>query len=234
MERASGVPGVSQQRAANLRMVALAAAVALAVVLPLAAATAGPAAPAGRSKAGPDRKPAGVRPAGAERSGALGGLGDTAGDAVAAAGALTDGARKGTGADGGPGAHRGARSAVAPPAGPDEPPAVTRCGPELESPEGLEAQTCVQTEGMETWARTYYRNGTDDPVTGVLTLMAPDGGSLQVRCPMPATDAPDTCETPRRRTVRGHGAYAAVAEIASAEGKLLLRSGSNSPENGDD
>ncbi|MFD0383346.1 hypothetical protein ACFQ2B_16215 [Streptomyces stramineus] len=42
MKRASGVPSAAQQRAANLRMVALASAVALAIVLPLAVATAGP------------------------------------------------------------------------------------------------------------------------------------------------------------------------------------------------
>ncbi|MBZ4323369.1 hypothetical protein JNW98_29040 [Streptomyces sp. SCA2-4] len=143
-------------------------------------------------------------------------------------GALADGGRKGTGAG------RGARPAAEPPAESDEPPAVAHCGPELDSPDGLEAQTCVLVEGADTWARTYYRNGTDAPVTGVLTLMAPDGRSLQVRCPMPAADVPDACETPRRRTVRGHGSYAAVAEIASAEGKLLLRSGSNSPEGGED
>ncbi|MGK5642887.1 hypothetical protein ACSNOK_31980 [Streptomyces sp. URMC 126] len=227
MERASGVPGVSQQRAANLRLVALAAAVALAVVLPLAAATAGPAAPAGRPEAGPERKPSGSRPAAVRKP-------------VTPVGKVTDeiprdaltGAAGALAGDGWKGA--GGSSSPARPAAPDEPPAVTRCGPELDTPDGLEAQTCVLTEGAETWARTYYRNGTDAPVTGVLTLMAPDGGSLQTRCPMPATDTPDTCETPRRRTVRGHGAYAAVAEIASADGKLLLRSGGNSSEPGED
>ncbi|WP_249374841.1 hypothetical protein [Streptomyces sp. I05A-00742] len=223
MERASGVPGVSQQRAANLRMVALAAAVALAVVLPLAAATAGPVSPAGRPDAGPEteqeaaRGRAGAAPA---RSGG----GDALGVAAAAAGDLVGGASDGSG----DGAGRGAAFGM-PPAGPGEPRDAAQCGPELDSPDGLEAQTCVLTEGGETWARTYYRNGTDDPLTGVLTLMAPDGRSLQVRCPMPASGAPDACETPRRRTLRGHGAYTAVAEIASAEGKLLLRSGSNSP-----
>nr|WP_229358888.1 hypothetical protein [Streptomyces sp. UNOB3_S3] len=113
-------------------------------------------------------------------------------------------------------------------------PGATRCGPELGSPEGVEAQTCVLERDRDTWARTYYRNATGAPLIGVLTLMAPDGRTVQVNCELAATDDPDMCETPHERTVRGHGSYAAVSEIASTEGKLLLRSGSNSsaPEEG--
>ena len=41
-------------------------------------------------------------------------------------------------------------------------PTVARCGPELSSPDGIEAQTCVLTQERDTWARTYYRNATGD------------------------------------------------------------------------
>lgn len=42
---------------------------------------------------------------------------------------------------------------------------AARCGPELSSPDGIEAQTCVLTQGEDTWARTYYRNTTGEPWT---------------------------------------------------------------------
>ncbi|MGW4162137.1 hypothetical protein [Streptomyces sp. NPDC004788] len=123
-----------------------------------------------------------------------------------------------------------ARTAVSSPA--------TRCGPELASPDGVEAQTCVVSEGADTWARTYYRNATGQPLDAVLTLMAPAGRTVQVRCAVEARDEPGTCETPReRRTGRAsadHADYSAVAEFAgSGEGDntpLLLRSGSNAAE----
>ncbi|MEV4443239.1 hypothetical protein AB0K09_30410 [Streptomyces sp. NPDC049577] len=111
-------------------------------------------------------------------------------------------------------------------AGPAEP--ATLCGPELSSPAGVEAQTCVLRQEHDTWARTYYRNTTGGPLEGVLTLMAPDGRTVEVRCQLAASDDPGTCETPHAPTAPGHGSYAAVAEIATTEGKLLLRSGSNS------
>ncbi len=47
---------------------------------------------------------------------------------------------------------------------PPGPATAVRCGPELTSPEGVEAQTCVVTQGTETWARTYYRNATGHPL----------------------------------------------------------------------
>jgi hypothetical protein len=113
-------------------------------------------------------------------------------------------------------------------------PAVTaRCGPDLTSPDGIEAQTCVLTQGEESWARTYYRNATGGALDAVLSLMGPGGRTVRMRCAMPAEDDPGTCETPRERTRAGLDAYTAVAEFAEGAGKagggpLLLRSGSNS------
>lgn len=105
------------------------------------------------------------------------------------------------------------------------------CGPELTSPDGIEAQTCVLTEGPDTWARTYYRNATGQRLDAVLTLMGPAGRTVQVRCAVPAQDEPGACETPRERARGAASAYSAVAEFAGAgEGDstpLLLRSGSN-------
>ncbi|MFJ8939553.1 hypothetical protein ACIRL0_28135 [Streptomyces sp. NPDC102365] len=110
---------------------------------------------------------------------------------------------------------------------------AARCGPELASPDGVEAQTCVLTQGRETWARTYYRNATGDALTSVLTLLAPGGRTVLMHCAVGADDEPGVCETPRERTAGDASAYAAIAEYAgSAEGAggpLLLRSGSNSP-----
>ncbi|MGW2403537.1 hypothetical protein ACWCXK_03265 [Streptomyces sp. NPDC001739] len=107
---------------------------------------------------------------------------------------------------------------------------ITHCGPELASGRGIEAQTCVLTERGRTWARTYYRNVTGGALRAVLTLLRPDGRSIQVNCEVPAADVPGVCETPAGRTVRGdRTGYAAVAEFTDAAGeRLLLRSGSNS------
>ncbi|WP_329273908.1 hypothetical protein [Streptomyces sp. NBC_01451] len=119
---------------------------------------------------------------------------------------------------------------------------AARCGPELTSPDGIEAQTCVLSQGEETWARTYYRNATGHALTSVLSLMGPGARTVQLRCPVGAEDEPGVCETPRERTAGEPGAYTAVAEFAAAAGPagdaamaadaaespLLLRSGSNS------
>jgi len=117
-----------------------------------------------------------------------------------------------------------------------EEPLATRCGPELASPDGVEAQTCVVAEGAETWARTYYRNATGQELDAVLTLLAPGGRTVQVRCAVEARDEPGTCETPKEATREGSDAYTAVAEFAgTGEGgnaPLLLRSGSNVAEPG--
>ncbi|MEW2391221.1 hypothetical protein AB0933_23020 [Streptomyces venezuelae] len=114
---------------------------------------------------------------------------------------------------------------------PAEPRADTasRCGPELSSPDGIEAQTCVLTLGRDTWARTYYRNATGDELTAVLTLMGPGGRTVQMHCEVEAGDEPAACETPRERSAGDAAAYSAVAEYAAGEtAGLLLRSGSNS------
>jgi hypothetical protein len=106
---------------------------------------------------------------------------------------------------------------------------AARCGPELTSPDGVEAQTCVLTQGEESWARTYYRNATGGALDAVLSLMGPGGRTVQMRCAVAAEDDPGTCETPRVGTRGKPDEYTAIAEFAArgAEG-LLLRSGSNS------
>ncbi|MFE9020171.1 hypothetical protein ACFYNL_16645 [Streptomyces sp. NPDC007808] len=111
---------------------------------------------------------------------------------------------------------------------------AARCGPELTSPEGIEAQTCVLTQGKETWARTYFRNATGGALDSVLSLMGPEGRTVQMRCAGSGEDEPATCETPRQRTRGKPDAYTAVAEFArrAGTGPLLLRSASNSePDN---
>ncbi|MFD4631687.1 hypothetical protein ACFVYR_14405 [Streptomyces sp. NPDC058284] len=106
---------------------------------------------------------------------------------------------------------------------------AARCGPELSSPDGIEAQTCVLTRARDTWARTYYRNATGEELTAVLTLMGPGARTVQMHCVVGVGDEPATCETPRERTAGEAAAYSAVAEYAAGEaGRLLLRSGSNS------
>ncbi|MYV38698.1 hypothetical protein GT030_07400 [Streptomyces sp. SID1328] len=106
---------------------------------------------------------------------------------------------------------------------------LTRCGPELASPDGLEAQTCVMTRGGDTWARVYYRNTTGDALDADLSLLGPDGRAVRTTCVTGADDAPATCETPRERTWGAGAAYTAVSEFArGAEEPLLLRSTSNS------
>ncbi|NGO79589.1 hypothetical protein G6045_28620 [Streptomyces sp. YC504] len=117
---------------------------------------------------------------------------------------------------------------------------AAQCGPELASPEGVEAQTCVLSQGRDTWARTYYRNGTGEELSAVLTLMGPDGRTVQMHCAVDEGDEPGACETPRERTAGEPEAYSAVAEFAApadadgsegqdqGEGRpMLLRSGSN-------
>ncbi|GGW52511.1 hypothetical protein GCM10010503_31950 [Streptomyces lucensis JCM 4490] len=107
---------------------------------------------------------------------------------------------------------------------------AANCGPALTSPEGIEAQTCVLTQGADTWARTYYRNATGGPLDSVLSLMGPGGRTVQMHCATGADDEPATCETPREHSRGGPGGYTAVTEFAESGdgGALLLRSGSNS------
>ncbi|MFJ3922371.1 hypothetical protein [Streptomyces sp. NPDC090022] len=119
------------------------------------------------------------------------------------------------------------------------PPEQTRhdahCGPELSSPDGVEAQTCVLAGEGLTWGRSYYRNTSGRALDAVLTLMGPAGRTWQIRCEVGAGDEPGLCETPRESSAGGTDAYSAVAEFAvpDDEGRLLLRSGSNSPVPGD-
>lgn len=110
---------------------------------------------------------------------------------------------------------------------------AARCGPELTSPDGVEAQTCVMAQGSDTWARTYYRNATGSALEAVLSFMGPAGRTVQTHCAADADDEPATCETPRERARGSLDGYTAVTEFAAREGdgRLLLRSASNS-ENG--
>ncbi|MFJ6832747.1 hypothetical protein [Streptomyces sp. NPDC091209] len=148
--------------------------------------------------------------------------------AVASAGSVGDGDSAAVRADAGPRTPGPRRS---PPLLGLGPATAARCGPELSSPDGVEAQTCVLTQGEETWARTYYRNATGDELSSVLCLMGPRGRTVQMDCAVDAEDDPGACETPRERTAGDPGAYSAVAEFARGAGPdapLLLRSGSNS------
>ncbi|AJT65679.1 hypothetical protein T261_4022 [Streptomyces lydicus] len=204
------------QRAPKIRLISLAGTAALAVAVPLAAAAAGTADTARRTddaRAEPGAKHGAVS---GDRSPKKPGKksekvtdeaenrrsGGNSGDPLAALGLplLSDGGR------------------------------TSRCGPELASPQGIEAQTCVLAERGLTWARTYYRNPTGAPLRAVLTLLRPDGRTVQVHCEVAATDEPGVCETPTGATGRrGRAPYDAVAEISDLAGeRLLLRSGGNS------
>ncbi|WP_329120190.1 hypothetical protein [Streptomyces sp. NBC_01465] len=105
----------------------------------------------------------------------------------------------------------------------------TQCGPELASPEGVEAQTCVMSDARTTWARSYYRNATGGELAAVLSVMGPGGRTVTVNCAVESDDEPEICETPHERTAGKPVEYTAVAEFAGpGDGPLLLRSGSNS------
>ncbi|MEV7507588.1 hypothetical protein ACIPRL_23110 [Streptomyces sp. NPDC090085] len=120
--------------------------------------------------------------------------------------------------------------------GPAEQPRTdSRCGPELSAPYGVEAQTCVLVSEGRTWGRSYYRNTSGRALDVVLTTMGPAGRTVQIRCAVGEGDEPGLCETPREDSVGDPEGYSAVAEFAvpDDEGKLLLRSGSNSPAPGD-
>ncbi|MFJ9148777.1 hypothetical protein ACIRP7_11990 [Streptomyces sp. NPDC102270] len=109
---------------------------------------------------------------------------------------------------------------------------AARCGPELTSADGIEAQSCVLTQGEETWARTYYRNATGAALDAALSFMGPGGRTVQLHCAIDAGDEPDSCETPREHTRGAPADYTAVAEFARRGSRpLLLRAGSNSGEN---
>ncbi|WHM37669.1 hypothetical protein [Streptomyces sp. BPTC-684] len=211
----------------NLRMIGIGAVVVFTVLLPLAA-SAGPAEepePTGAESAGGD--PARTDPTRAE-----------AADSVGADSVRPD-------SDGPDSVRSGGSGYVTDDSVPDDakrvpharvgdasPEPAAHCGPELVSPDGVEAQTCVLTEGHDAWARTYYRNATGGRLRSVLTLMGPGGHTVQTNCAVGAGDQPGVCETPRG-PVRGKpGAYSAVAEFAGTgdDAPLLLRSGSNAAD----
>ncbi|MEV0243451.1 hypothetical protein AB0I06_26550 [Streptomyces sp. NPDC050674] len=190
--------------------------VACAVALPLAVAAAGSVGPA-RSVGSP----------GSVGSGGREGVADPAGAGARTSGsaAVRPAPRADDKAPGVPAAERGL-------------PALTqglatavRCGPELSSPDGIEAQTCVVAQGAQTWARTYYRNATGEALDAVLSLMGPHERSVRMTCAVGAGDEPGTCETPREPARGNLPEYTAVTEFAERGGRgpLLLRSGSNSP-----
>lgn len=212
----------------KLRVLGPAAVTAAAVLLPLAAfagAADAPRTPGGRTAAAAPSTDAVPPAGGAARSGAEGAARSVAGrPAAGLPGEGPDAAR----AHGRAGAAADGTGGGAPfPARP-----IERCGPELASPAGVEAQTCVMAEAGETWARTYYRNPTSVELTAVLSLMAPGGRAWQANCLPHEGDEPGLCETPRALSLGEPSAYAAVAEFAAdgdgGHGPLLLRADSNS------
>ncbi|WP_333736786.1 hypothetical protein [Streptomyces sp. IBSBF 2806] len=198
----------------NLRLLALGGAVAGAIALPLAMASAGPVGDEGRAADTTDTR-------------ALGLSDPRAAEATGPQAAERRGRRAEERTD-----------PKAPSVAPSRSPLLlglglataARCGPELTSPDGVEAQTCVLSQGEDTWARTYYRNATGRALDAVLSLMGPAGRTVQTNCAVGAEDDPESCETPHERSRGNLPAYTAVAEFARASdgGPLLLRSGSNS------
>ncbi|QIP85680.1 hypothetical protein GLX30_18405 [Streptomyces sp. Tu 2975] len=209
----------------NLRMIGLAAVVVTATLVPIVA-SAGPAA-GPRPATGTGTAPTDdAKGSGAAGPGLPAGLEASEGDGMGAAGAVgtrdkaAEAGREESGGDG---------DAV--------PRTDSRCGPELASADGIEAQTCVINRGGQTWGRTYYRNATGEELTSVLALMAPGGRTVQTNCKVEAGDEPRTCETPREPSAGSASDYRAIAEFAefavhdgTGDGPLLLRSGSNSQE----
>ncbi|MCX4824279.1 hypothetical protein OG883_31385 [Streptomyces sp. NBC_01142] len=213
----------------NLRVIGLATAVVFTVLLPLAAS-----AGSLTDDAKPNAEPMAESEREAER-GPLGGIrasGGTSGESGTSGEAGEAGASSESAAD--ETDETTDESALSDGAGHIPPHATARCGPELASPDGVEAQTCVLTEGRDTWARTYYRNATGQELRSVLTLMAPGGRTLQTHCEVEAGDEPGACETSREPTRGADAQYSAVVEFTAGggaeEGPLLLRSGSNSRE----
>lgn len=236
---------------------ALAAVVVAVAALPLAMASAGPLGDAERAA---DRLSGSTddRSRSDDPTGESGPAGAGPRDAGTRDGEAHDGAGKGAavpgdaGHTGGPGTEEesaggpdadGAKAGAVSPGLLDLGLATTaRCGSELSSPDGIEAQTCVLRQDEETWARAYYRNATGRELSSVLSLMGPDGRSVRMHCFVDAQDEPGVCETPKQRTGGDLAAYTAVAEFAADPEKpgagpadtgrtpLLLRAGSNSPE----
>ncbi|MER8040172.1 hypothetical protein ACIQK9_33280 [Streptomyces hydrogenans] len=217
---------MSRLSPAHLRMAGLGTAVAIAVLVPLAAKAgeSGETPPKAAPPASADAKPGGGPDAAGD-----GTVGELLGDLGLGREARTPGSVPS--APAAPAAPVRGKDAVASAEAPER---VSRCGPEVASPEGVEAQTCVLSEGPDVWARTYYRNATGREIDAILTLMAPGGRTVQVRCAVPARDEPDTCETPREPGAGAATSYTAVAEFAGndegGDAPLLLRSGSNTAD----
>ncbi|MCX3059185.1 hypothetical protein [Streptomyces beihaiensis] len=209
----------------RLRLFGLLAVVVLTAALPLAGASAGPVHDGAKDPV--PKKAVSADSADSAGSADSGGSADSADSAKDRSGGAVAGARTRSGDSSGSGDRgRGAPGSLLTGLGLT---AAARCGPELSSPEGVEAQTCVLTQGRDTWARTYYRNAMGERLDVVLTLMAPEGRTVRIDCPVGAGDDPGMCQTPRDRTEGSPGDYSAVAEYASgADGPLLLRAGSNS------
>ncbi|MFI7385326.1 hypothetical protein [Streptomyces sp. NPDC049813] len=220
-----------ERRPSRLRLFGLLSVIVLTAALPLAGASAGvlgdrsarPAAPPPQQPSGTTREATEARLADAARDAADGGV--DRGVDEKPAGAAAGEPRGGTGKEPAVVVDRPATSLLAGLGSA----AAAQCGPQLTSPEGIEAQTCVLRQERETWARTYYRNTTGGGLSAVLTLMAPEGRTVQITCAVGAEDEPGMCETPRGRSRAEPARYAAVAEYAAAgDGPLLLRLGSNS------
>ncbi|OIJ92103.1 hypothetical protein [Streptomyces colonosanans] len=109
---------------------------------------------------------------------------------------------------------------------------AARCGPQLSSGDGIEAQTCVLAQGRDTWARTYYRNTTGEELSSSLSFMGPGGRAVETQCAVGVEGDAKTCETPRQAMTSDTAGYSAVAEFARGDGSgpLLLRSGSDAAE----
>ncbi|MFF9503837.1 hypothetical protein [Streptomyces sp. NPDC014656] len=238
---------MSRLSPAHLRMAGLGTAVAIAVLVPLAAKagdgaeTPPKAAPPASADAKPGGPGAGTPAVGAPDAdgpgaegqgggGPGGGEGGPVGELIGDLG-LDREARAPGSAPSSPAAPARGKAAAASAGAPER---ISRCGPEVASPEGVEAQTCVLSEGPDVWARTYYRNATGREIDAILTLMAPGGRTVQVRCAVSARDEPDTCETPGEPGTGAATSYTAVAEFAGSDeggdAPLLLRSGSNTAD----
>ncbi|MFD9405526.1 hypothetical protein ACFWBN_00685 [Streptomyces sp. NPDC059989] len=194
----------------NLRLIGISAGVLIILSLPLAGAIAGP------DFAGPD-------------DGKGGGLFSTLGlsDSPHSPDSKGSAPRKPAGSP----AAAGSRQ----PGPVEQPRTDSTCGPEVSSPHGVEAQTCVLVAEGRTWGRSYYRNTSGRALDAVLTVMGPAGRTVQILCAVGPGDEPGLCETPREESAGTPDSYSAVAEFAvpDDEGQLLLRSGSNSPVPGD-
>ncbi|MBT2539462.1 hypothetical protein J7E99_01765 [Streptomyces sp. ISL-44] len=192
----------------NLRLIGIGAGVLIILSLPLAGAIAGP------DFAGQD---------------------DGKGSGLFSALGLSDSLRTSPTAPARPVAPEGPAAGPEQPGPVEQPRTDSRCGPELSSPHGVEAQTCILVGEGRTWGRSYYRNTSGRALDAVLTVMGPAGRTVQIRCAVGEGDEPGLCETPKEDSAGEPDSYSAVAEFAvpDDEGQLLLRSGSNAPAPGD-